>query len=267
MGIFITMAFLYFQVLKRSGIVTIKKTDQYIFYIVLFYSLYLCKSRTSMMTVIIFYALNAIYNYSHFFGWIAFSVIIYMWSEILESIPLVTDYFGFSEDLRVESVEKIKRGSGRDIAWLFAWQNIQENIFMGHGLSSTEELFRRHIKELSILGHQGNAHNTFLTIWYDTGIQGLIAFVFGILTFFFKVGRSLSYAMPVLFAILFSIFYESWLSASLNPYTSLFFVIVTLLGYVAIDQPVIAAKKQAEETSEEQEESESAINGLTPKLS
>ncbi len=251
MGIFITVTFLYYQAVSRSKLIQIDRREKIIFFVVLFYSLFLCKSRTAMMTVIIFYSLNAVYNYSHFFGWIAFALIAYMWSEILEAIPLVTDYFGFSEDLRVESVEKIKRGSGRDIAWMYAWQNIQENIFLGHGLSSTEELFRRHIKELSILGHQGNAHNTFLTLWYDTGLHGLVAFVIGLLAYFLKIGKHLTYGMPILFAILFSISYESWLTASLNPYTSVFFVLVALLGFVAIDYPVIQEQKEEEVKEEE----------------
>ena len=254
MGIFITVVFLYYQAVSRSKLIQLDRKEKIVFFIVLFYSLYLCKSRTAMMTVIIFYALNAVYNYSHFFGWIAFGVIAYMWSEILEAIPLVTDYFGFSEDLRVESVEKIKRGSGRDIAWMYAWQNIKENIFLGHGLSSTEELFRRHIKELSILGHQGNAHNTFLTLWYDTGLHGLIAFIIGLLAFFLKVGKTLPFGMPILFSILFSISYESWLSASLNPYTSVFFIIVTLLGLLTFDSHALNHENVEVETEESKEE-------------
>ena len=234
-GIFITMSFLYFQILNRLKVVEFTRGELILFYISLFASLYFCKSRTSMMTVIIFYSLNVVYHYSHFIGWIFFFTLAYMYDVILEAIPLVTDVLGFSEDLRVENVEKIKKGSGRDIAWAFAWEKIKADIFFGHGISATEELFIKNYKPLSMLGHEGNAHNTYLTIWYDTGLVGLISFLIGIITFFIKVSKEFPFVMPILFSIFFSINYESWLSASLNPFTSMFLMIVTTLGILAID--------------------------------
>lgn len=235
-GIFITLAFVYFQVIYRSGIAKFERWDLILFYVGLFASLFFCKSRTAMMTVIIFYSLNLIYNYSHFIGWLFFFTLAYLYEYILEAIPVVTDFFGFSEDLRVESVDKIKRGSGRDIAWAFAWENIRKDIFWGHGISATEELYIKNYKTLSMLGHEGNAHNSYLTIWYDTGLVGLLSLLIGVLSYFIKVSKELPFVMPALFAVAFSINYESWLSASLNPFTSMFLIIATLLGYLAIDR-------------------------------
>jgi O-antigen ligase len=234
-GIFITLSFLYFQILYRTKLISFNRKDLIFFYIGLFASLFFCKSRTAMMTVIIFYSLNIIYNYSHFIGWIFFFTLAYMYEFILEAIPLVTDVLGFSEDLRVENVDKIKRGSGRDIAWAFAWKNIEPQIFWGHGISATEELYITNYKSLSMLGHEGNAHNSYLTIWYDTGLVGLVSFFIGIITYFIKVSKKMPFVMPVLFAIFFSINYESWLSASLNPFTTMFLMLVSLLGYLALD--------------------------------
>lgn len=244
-GIFITLSFLYFQVIRRTGIVSFNRNDLLIFYIGLFASLFFCKSRTAMMTVIIFYSLYTVYNYSHFIGWIFFFTLAYMYDVILETIPLVTDVLGFSEDLRVENVDKIKRGSGRDIAWAFAWENIKDSMFLGHGISATEELYIKNYKSLSMLGHEGNAHNSYLTIWYDTGLVGLVSFLIGIITFFIKVSKEFPFVMPSLFAIFFSIYYESWLSASLNPFTTMFLFLVTIYGYLALDKDEVA-----EESSE-----------------
>lgn len=247
LGIFITLFFVYFQILKRAGLVLFSRSDLILFYVSLFASLFLCKSRTAMMTVIIFYALNTIYNYSRFIGWLFFFTLAYMYEFILEGIPLVTDFLGFSEDLRVENVDKIKKGSGRDIAWAFAWKNIEPSMFFGHGVSATEELYVKNYKNLSILGHEGNAHNSYLTIWYDTGLIGLVSFLLGIITYFIKVSKELPFVMPILFAIFFSINYESWLSASLNPFTPMFLMIVTVLGYLAMD----AVEKLDDAESEE----------------
>ncbi|MCB0478502.1 MAG: O-antigen ligase family protein [Crocinitomicaceae bacterium] len=253
-GIFITLAFIYFQILLRTGIVKFNRWDLILFYIGLFASLYFCKSRTAMMTVIIFYALNLIYNYSHFIGWLFFFTLAYMYEFILEAIPVVTDFLGFSEDLRVENVDKIKRGSGRDIAWKFAWDNIKDHMFWGHGVSATEELYIKNYRTLSMLGHEGNAHNSYLTIWYDTGIVGLLSLLLGIITYFIKVSKELPFVMPSLFAVFFSINYESWLSASLNPFTTMFLMIATLLGYIAIDYLPLKVEKDEEANNSEEKE-------------
>lgn len=253
-GIFLTLSFVYFQILLRSDLVEIDRREKIAFYIALFASLYFCKSRTAMMTVIIFYSLNIVYNYSHFIGWIVFFTLAYMYDVILEAIPLVTDVLGFSEDLRVENVDKIKKGSGRDIAWGFAWQNIKNDMFLGHGISSTEELFQKNYKTLSMLGHEGNAHNTYLTVWYDTGLVGLLSMMLGILLYFIKVSKELPFVMPILFAVFFSINYESWLSASLNPFTTMFLIISTLIGYLALD--LVSADEKAEEETEENTQAE-----------
>ena len=250
-GIFITLSFLYFQILKRTKMAEFNRSDLIIFYISLFASLFYCKSRTAMMTVLIFYSLNIIYNYSHFIGWLFFFTLAYLYEYLLEGIPIVTDFLGFSEDLRVENVDKIKKGSGRMIAWLFIWEKIQVSMFFGHGISATEEIFIKNYKSLSMLGHEGNAHNTYLTMWYDTGLIGVVSFVVGVLTYFIKVSKELPFVMPALFAIFFSIYYESWLSASLNPFTSMFLIVATLLGYIAMDYlPSLEEDKEVEVVNE-----------------
>ena len=48
-------------------------------------------------------------------------------------------------------------------------------------MGATELLYKENYQLLSRLGHQGNAHNSFLTIWYDTGIIGLLGFITGLL--------------------------------------------------------------------------------------
>jgi O-antigen ligase len=126
-------------------------------------------------------------------------------------------------------VETLKTGSGRNIAWGFAWLHIQDNFFLGRGFAYDEVLFAKHAEELSMLGHQGNVHNSYLTVWLNTGIIGLFFFLRGFLLAFLMGAKKSKLAIPIMFTVLFSINYESWLSASLNPFTIQLLIILSII--------------------------------------
>jgi hypothetical protein len=58
---------------------------------------------------------------------------------------------------------------------------------------------------------------------------GLLAFLRGFFIVFIKGAKNNSFAFPAMFAIMLSINFEPWLAASLNPFTILFLIIVTIL--------------------------------------
>ena len=82
---------------------------------------------------------------------------------------------------------------------------------------------------LSQLGHQGNAHNSYLTLTLDTGIIGIILFLIGLVRTMVVSAGNFFYALPVFYAALFSANFESWLAASLNPFTSLLLITLTIV--------------------------------------
>jgi len=81
---------------------------------------------------------------------------------------------------------------------------------------------------LADMGHQGHAHNSYLTFWYDVGLVGLLAFLTGLLRSFF-ISRKDPVIFPVIIGVLISNNFESWLTASLNPYTIVLYMIITVL--------------------------------------
>lgn len=135
-------------------------------------------------------------------------------------------YLNLDNFLRVGS---LATGSGRLVAWSFGWQHVQEHFWFGRGFSFTSYLYHMYQGHLAILGNQGNAHNSYLTIWLNTGLIGLITFVAGWFTYFKRAARNNYIAYPLMFVILFSSFIESWLSASLNPYTLQLLMMLALL--------------------------------------
>src|SRR5690606_21078237 len=103
-------------------------------------------------------------------------------------------------------------------------------------------LIHRAYRYLSALGHKGGAHDTYLALWLNVGVVGLILYFRGLAPILIKATNNTSIALAVLFSLLFSILYESWLAGSLNPYTILLLVILTIMS----EEEIIGSLDQQE---------------------
>ena len=177
-------------------------------------------------------------------GFIIFILTIFVYQIVSENLIDIIVSLGLGDELRVDTLES---GSGRIIAWKFAWQHIQDSFYFGNGFSYTEYLFRQNYEYLSKLGHQGAAHNAYLTIWLDTGLMGLIAFFIGLIITFYKASKYSKLAIPILYSILFSNYYESWITASLNPFTIQLLFTLTIIF-------MLDAKYDSESDAKEEKE-------------
>jgi hypothetical protein len=228
LGIYIVIVFSFYFALKETGHLLISRWWKIFFFTILLISLFWCSSRAAMMAVIICFAFSYIYSFSTFIGWISFAVIMFFYDEVLNLIPTVTQLFGMGRSLRADDVDEIKEGSGRLIAWQFAWWAIKKNMLLGGGMGYTNVLFVEYKDWLSIRGHQGNAHSAYFTLWLDTGLFGMLSYFIGLIASVVKVSGRFKFITPILFSILFSNYYESWLAASLNPYTPVYFIIIAV---------------------------------------
>ena len=114
---------------------------------------------------------------------------------------------------------------------MFALNELNKNLYLflcGSGFSYDEMLFYGNRHALSALGHQGGVHNTYLALWLNTGIIGLVLWAFGFLRNIFKAVTISYTALPLLYTVLFSAFFEAWLMGSLNPYHITMLLILTL---------------------------------------
>jgi len=247
LGIFCILAFVLFAVVDGKFDDAFTRYDRILFYSVILLAVFLTGSRTALLAIVLFVIFKYIYSYSPFLGFILFIVSI-MATEYLtvNFIPLVKS-LGLSSYFRLDTLDQ---GSGRLVAWEFAWQNIQKSLLVGKGFAYDEYLMRASAGELTKLGHEGGVHNTYLIIWLNTGLIGLLLFLRGMLVMFFRAAKNNAVAFPVLFTIFFSINFEPWLAASLNPYTILFLTVLTIMT-----DPVINEETE-EVTSEELIENE-----------
>ncbi|MBK9402765.1 MAG: O-antigen ligase family protein [Bacteroidetes bacterium] len=228
-GVMSTVMFLLIHVAQYHYPKMFTRMDKYIIYGVLFISLIMSGSRNSIFSIVIFLFFSYVYKVS---PWIGFAIVILaavVFQVINENLAAIFTAIGLGSYLRVDHLDN---GSGRLIAWTYAWSEIQKHYFiLGRGFSFEEYLFSLKQDWFEVRGHIGSVHNSFLAVWLNTGIIGLICFVYGILTNFIRAAKVNPLAFPCMFAIIFSNMFESWLQASLNPFTIIALLVLTLLQY------------------------------------
>lgn len=187
-----------------------------------------CGSRTSLMATIMFVGFSRFFRLSPFLGFIGFILFLFAAEMVSSNLPQIVIALGLQEYFRVETLDD---GSGRYFAWSFGWQKINEGGFFlfGGGFGNDEWVMRHNYVFLRSMGHHGGVHNSYLTMWFNTGLFGLLIFFRSFFLIFFKANKRVPIAFAVMFATMFSVLYESWLTGSLNPFTILLVAIMTIL--------------------------------------
>lgn len=256
LGIFLILTFLIFSIVDKYNPDLFTIWEKRIIYLVLIYVTYKTGSRTALVAIVLFLLFARFYRYSPFLGFILFIGAIVGTEYFLANYALIITALGLQDVFRLDTLEA---GSGRTVAWEFAWENIKQSIFLGKGFAYDEHLMRSNFDFLSRLGHEGGVHNTYLIIWLNTGIIGLMAFLRGFILLFIRASKTSLVAIPAMFAIMFSINFEPWLAASLNPFTILFLTMITILT----DEDIIAGREVSATTNTETDnEDEKAVESL-----
>jgi hypothetical protein len=195
-------------------------------YAVILLCIVLSGSRTSLVATTIFLVFQRFFSRSPFLGFIALIAAIGIGEAVSSNIEAIVSALGLEEYLRMETLEG---GSGRYFAWQFAWVHIQDYFVFGGGFANDEHIFAKWRLYLEMMGHQGGAHSTYLSMWLNVGIVGLLIFLRSLFLVFIKAAKIAPVSLAILFSLLFSITYESWLVGSLNPFTILLIIIMTLV--------------------------------------
>lgn len=218
----------FFYILNEKFPKLFTKNERIFIYILIFVSLILSQSRNGLTSILIFFLFIRFYRYSAFAGFALFIILLVGFQIVSQNLTDIVRGLGLGEALRVDSIEN---GSGRLVAWKFAWVHIQDNFFIGKGFDYDAQLFVKNKRMLSMLGHNGGIHNVFLGLWLCFGLVGVILFYQALLRTFFKLARKSALAIPLLYGTLFSTSYEAWLMGSINPFTVYFLQSLVLLSY------------------------------------
>lgn len=226
LGLFVILTFIFFHVSVFGKKISLQWYWLGLFYMMILMCALWTGSRNCLMSILVFVVLSQAFKYSSFIGIVFFVVMILFINPILNFLVSTVQFFGLGESLRIDNVFE---GSGRIVVWRFAWMNIQEYYLLGRGWGYDLSLIDANRLSLSKQGHEGGVHNTYLIMWLNSGLIGLIAFFRGFFTAFIGASKNSKFAFPFMFAVLTSISFEPWLAASLNPYTTMFLVLLTLM--------------------------------------
>lgn len=207
------------------------------------YFLIISGSRTSLVAVLIFIVFGRFFSTSPIFGFLMLMCVFGASEFVLNNIEPLVLYFGLEDFVRLKTMET---GSGRYFAWEFAWKQIQEYFVFGGGFANDERIMRKHRLYLERMGHQGGVHNAYLSFWFNVGIVGLIIYFRSFVLMFIKASKLVPLSLGIMFAVLFSITYESWLVSSLNPFTILLVILFTIVS----EEEIVHWQDRVEEEEE-----------------
>jgi O-antigen ligase len=228
LGIFSFLNFMLFSVCLHLNSKLFSFREKVLIYGVLVWSLVVAGSRTAVVASAIFFFFGRFFALSPFLGFILFLLFAASIEYAQSNLVYIVNALGMQKFFRVETLDD---GSGRYFAWAFAWEKINtEGFFLtGGGFGNDEWVMRHNYDFLRSQGHDGGVHNSYLTMWFNTGIIGIMVYFYGFFTAFITANKKAPIAFAVMFATLFSVLYESWLTGSLNPYSIVLLIILTML--------------------------------------
>jgi hypothetical protein len=226
LAIFCLVSFLFTFLIDNIRPGLFYKRERLLIYGMFLLAIYLSGSRNVAVAVTLFFTFARLFKISPFLGTVVFIITLFLYELIGSNYILIIKSLGLEDFFRLKTLEA---GGGRYIAWNFAWNNVQHNLFLGKGFAFDEYLMRKNYAWLSMQGHEGGVHNSYLILWLNTGIIGVIVYFRSFFLSFIKGNKNTKLAYPVMFAVMFSITFEPWLMSSLNPYTIGFLLILTVL--------------------------------------
>jgi len=247
LGVFCLLSFITFFVINNFFPDLFSKNERILIFGIILLSVFYSGSRNAVISVLIFYIFQRFFSLSPFLGFILFLVAIFITDLISSNATAIILSLGLGDYFRTNTIEE---GSGRYIAWAFAWNQIQNNFFLGKGFAYNEFYMRHHYGELLKLNHQGGIHNSFLTFWMDQGLVGLLIYLYSYILMFIKAAQKSKFAFPIMFAISFSAFFESWLVGSLSPFAFMGMFVFTIIT----SEEIVPQHEDADNTDIEKEE-------------
>lgn len=190
----------------------------WIFIGIFLYTILLSASRSALMALGVFMLFRTI-RVKFFSGLVLTLAIASAYGVLTAWIETLIIDFGLQSEFRLET---ISYASGRIYVWDACWREIQGNYWLGYGFTYAEYSHwdKKWYAEIPMLIHNyGNIHNSYLTIWLNTGLLGLIAFLSGVIILVYRSQHKSHTIAPLFFGALVIGIFESYMVASLNPYT------------------------------------------------
>ncbi|MBK7129554.1 MAG: O-antigen ligase family protein [Crocinitomicaceae bacterium] len=226
LGIFLYLTFILWVIIEEFKLAVFTRKERVYIIFILLFSLFWCGTRNGMMSILLFYIVYRAVKINWFVGIIFILTFISLEEVFFDFFLNTIEFFNLQDYFRVDTIEE---GSGRKIAWMFAYGEIvQHNFFIGGGFGHDENVMRPNYYWLEKLGHNGGVHNSYLSMWFDSGIIGVVLYFISFIGIVFSRMKFSYVVIAFATSIFFNVSYESWMVASLNPFTLLFLTILTI---------------------------------------
>jgi O-antigen ligase len=238
LGIICTVFFGLYTIIQLHYRHLFLKWESGVIYGIILLSVILSGSRNAIFAILIFYLFGRFFSVSYLLGFTALIVLAVAYQILISNLPAILTALGLQEYMRVENIDD---GSSRLIAWQFTLKHLKKDFLLGHGIGYEVYFFQNYGADLFFKYHVGNTHNSWLALWLNTGIIGLILYAGGLIYRFMSFSSRSPYVMPFMYSIMFSATFESWLAGVLSPYILLMLISLSVISQL---QPVEAMNKE-----------------------
>lgn len=214
---------------KRLGLYT---KNQFILLLLLYLlSILISGSRTSLGVFILFHGLTYIdtrkASVRIVLKYFLTPLIVLGFTTI--GISYINKSTTLSDRARLETLETM---GGRLIGWQWGYQQVPKALWFGKGLMYDSHIYKISFskKIRSVQRGLNSAFSGALAILLDAGIIGTFFFIIFFIGMF-KQFKDKRLVLPVLSGFILSFTFESWIMASLQPFTILFYVIIGLFQF------------------------------------
>ena len=221
-GLALILIFSYalLSLLEKRKETTFKKGFFLTFKVAIFFVIFYTGSRTSLLSLIAFEFLLWYRKYS-VLTFVMISVLFFFFTFFID-----TDFLNNSQNISFLRYDSLMNASGRVEVWPVAWEEVKNAPFFGNGFLYDNYFIKNYVS--TNIGEYAPRHwsgvwNSYLSLLLNVGFIGLIAYAYFFIQFFRKSHyKNLAIAFVTL--CLLSAVTESWMAASMNPFTPMMFL-------------------------------------------
>lgn len=224
-GLGMLLVFIYgiIDLLKRRNELPFLEKRIKLLNLALWIMVVLTGSRTALIALICYFLLNTFSNKVKLR--IPILLLVVLGSIVFLNLNLndIINSVGLENYIRLNSLES---ASGRKEVWIVAWKEIKNNFWFGQGFTYDNYFINDYAARYiyGVAARQWNGvWSSYLSLLLNVGFVGLICYFIMVFNFFKNAQLKATALIFIISTFLIGIT-ESWMAASMNPFTPLFFL-------------------------------------------
>ncbi|MBU2950247.1 O-antigen ligase family protein [Tamlana agarivorans] len=224
LGMLLVFIYAIIDLLKQRGeLLGVNKKFILINIFIIVLLILLTGSRTALVSMLFYTLANKVLtNKKAFVPYAVLATVGVLFIYYISLQDLLT-FIGSNIELRLNSLET---ASGRTIVWKVAWEEISTHLWYGQGFMYDNYFIKDYAdKYIGAVRarHWSGIWSSYFSLLLNVGIVGVIAFGWMLFKFYQKATLKATAVIYIITILLIGIT-ESWMAASMNPFTPLLFL-------------------------------------------